>query len=260
VSYLDDIAAASTSPSYDSLAAARAVIADLTDEEYGLARVIASEHRTGSPTELCCIGDATINGARAGGRELLDHITGGSAAFGAQGSGGGRKRPVSSARSPAARHVRAALALLRGRLWGLADPPARGIARGARRFYSPRGQLSQHRSSPSTHCSPIVILDRWTFDLDWLDRSRCLLTTTRGADQQEWVGPIDGVDAYVLMLFRKAGRAQGALYVAARRVIESEGRDQSGPSESGRAMLELAVVLAVAAALAWLLGAGKVFT
>jgi hypothetical protein len=254
VSFLEDIAVAPASPLFASVEdARRGTVGDLTSEEYTLARVIASEHSRGSSAELCSIGDAVINGARASGRALVDHVTGGSQSFGSQGTAGapGRNRPVSSARSPGPRHIKAALALLRGRVWGLADPPARGVARGARRFFDPKSQLASHRSGDSRHCHPLVILERWTFDLDWV--GPCKLGPIRGTAQEEWVGPIPGVDAYELMLFRPAGRQQSALYLAARRLIESEGSDQAGPSELGRAVLELLVVLAVAAALATLL-------
>jgi hypothetical protein len=251
VGYLETIAAASTSPTYSSLESARASVSDLTLIEYGLARVIASEHAKGSPAEICCIGDATINGAKAAGRDLLDHITAGSSQFGSQGSvgAGARKRPVSSARSPGARHIRAALALLRGRFFGLVDPPARGISRGARRFFDPRAQLALSKSG-TKHCPPLVILERWTYALPW-GPTRCTLGTKRGTGQEEWVGPIVGIDAYELMLFRPAGRQQDALYAAARRVIESQGLEQTGPS-SAQPLVELLLVVILATAASWL--------
>jgi hypothetical protein len=259
VNYLDYISGSAIGPSYGSVDSARAVAADLSDEEYALARVVASEYASGSAAELCCLGDATINDARAAGRELGDYITAGSSVFGGQGTTGafGRKRPVSSARAPGPRHIRAALALLRARLFGLADPPARGIARGARRYFDGKTQLAQSRISPSTHCHPLVILERWTYALPW-GSARCTLGTVRGRDQQEWVGPISGVDAWQLMLFRPAGRQQGALYAAARRVIESEGGDGAGPP-LGPVMpiVELLVVVVVAAAAAMALTGGR---
>jgi hypothetical protein len=263
VGFLDEIASAPTGPTYGSLAAARALVEDLGEDEYALARVIASEYASGSPVELCAIGDADINKAAAEHRDLVDHITGGSMVYGSQGSdaGGGRKRPVSSARAPGPRHVRAALALLRGgffqRLFAFGVPPARGIARGARRYFDPRAQLSSHRTNPGTHCHPLTILERWTFALPW-GATRCSLGTTRGRDQEEWIGPLDGVNAYELMLMRPAGRQQQALYESARRVIESAGADQSGPSPA-RPLVELLVVVLIAAAAAALAGGKGAF-
>jgi hypothetical protein len=255
VGYREIIAAAPTSPTFGSRAAAAGNVHDLTEEEYALARVIASEHSRGSPTEICCIGDATLNGAAAAGRTLIDHVTAGANAFGGQGTvgAGARKRPVSSARPPGARHLRAALALLRGRFFGLVDPPARGISKGARRFFDPRSQLSQHKGGVG-HCHPLVILERWTFARKW-GATRCTLLPKNGTDQQEWVGPIAGVDAYELMLFRKAGRDQAALYAAARRVIESQGLNQEGPNPI-MPLAEFALVLALAAGAAWVLTSG----
>lgn len=256
--YLDDIGAAATTPTLGSLDAARSkVLADLNEEEYALARVIASEYASGSPTELCCIGDADINKARASGRPLIDHITAGTGVFGSQGSdgAGARRRPVSSARAPGPRHVLAAVALLRARFFGFIDPPARGISRGARRYFDPRAQLSSHRSNSSTHCHPLVILERWTYALPW-GPTRCSLGTKRGPDQEEWVGPIAGVNAYELMLMRPAGRQQDALYAAARRVIESQGLDQSSGPSPAMPLIELALVVGLAAAAAWLAGTG----
>lgn len=256
--YLEEIGAAATSPTYSSVEGARKVVADLTDEEYALARVIASEYAAGSPTELCCIGDADINQARSSGRKLVDHITAGTGVFGSQGSdgAGARRRPVSSARTPGPRHVLAAVALLRARFFGFMDPPARGISRGARRYFDPRAQLASHRKNSATHCHPLVILERWTYALPW-GPTRCSLGTKRGADQEEWVGPITGVNAYELMLMRPAGRQQDALYKAARRVIESQGIDQSGGSPSpAMPLIELALVVGLAAAAAWLAGTG----
>lgn len=260
--YLEDLAAVPTSPTYSSLAAAQASVGDLTLEEYALARVIYSEYASGTPQELCAVGDATINGAKAAHRDLLDHVTAGTNVFGEQGSAGasGRKRPVSTARSPGPRHIRASLALLRGRFWGVVDPPARGISLGARRYFSASGQLSSHRKNPGTHCHPLVILERWTYSYSW-GPTRCSLDRSkRGRDQQEWVGPIPGVNAYALMLMRPAGRQQDALYNAAKRVIDTAGADQSGPPLGPAApLVELLVVVAAAAAAGMLLGGGGTF-
>jgi hypothetical protein len=256
VSYLDDIGVSPTSPTLAGLDDARHVIADLSMDEYALARVLASEYAGGTPTELCCIGDAECNEAKARGRTLADHITAGTGAWGSQGSAGAgdRKRPMSSARAPGPRHVRAAVALTRGP-WNLlpsALAPARGIAQGARRYFDPRSQIS---SADSSHCHPLIVLERWTYDLPWA--GTCVLGTTRGRDQQEWVGPIKGVDAYQLMLFRPATPMQDALYAAARRVIETQGADQSGPTGPiPLPVAEFLLVIALAAAAGWLASHG----
>lgn len=265
MTYQETIAAAPTSPALETLAEARSVvIGDLTADEYALARVIASEHSRGSPTELCCIGDADLNKSRASGRGIVDHITAGTGVFGSQGTAGatGRKRPVSSARPPGPRHVQAAIALIRPRLFGFFDPPARGVSRGARRYFDPRSQLASHKTGDPDHCHPLVILERWTYALPWANGATsgraadCKLGTKRGNDQEEWCGPIPGVDAWELMLMRPSGRQQDALYAAARKLIESNGTVQSGPSPIAP-LVELLVVIAIAAAAAALMhGAG----
>jgi hypothetical protein len=219
--------------------------------------VVASEHRGGTPSELCCIADATVNQARAAGHELVDHLTAGTGNYGAQASDGvgGRKRPMSSARAPGERHIRAALAVIRPGFLGIIDAPARGISRGARKYFDPRAQHASHRANPGTHCHPLVILERWTYSLPW-GATRCSLGTARGGGQLEWIGPIGGVNAFELMLLRPAGRQQDALYAAARHVIESQGLEQTGPSKAVP-IVELLIVVAFAAAAAALAAGGR---
>lgn len=241
MSYLDDIAKADASTRLETLEEARAKAdKSLTLDEYTLARMVYSEHASGSPTELVCLADAGANKAEAEGRSIYLYATNGSG-YGAQGerSDAGGKRPVSTARAPTPRHVAAALAVLRGStLFGLpiGKAPARGIAKGARRFFDPRTQDKLHqdykagRSGGKVHsCSALGLLKAWTFDRPYCGGSRCCSdgappsSGRNGSSQEEWVGPIEGVDPYELMLMRPKSALQEQLYAEAVKVIESRG-------------------------------------
>lgn len=233
------IAAAPLSPSYGTHEAARAYAPDLTLDEYALARVVASEHGRGTPTEMGCIADASVN--HAAGAPLFAHVTAGRG-FGAQ-----EGRPMSTRLPPGPRHIEAARAVLRRSFFGALSPALQGVARSARRYISPRSQQGSFSEGSSKHCPALVILERWTYAKEWANRSRCELSATRGRGQLEWVGPIPGVDPWTLMLFRPATLAQDALYADARRVIESGGSYKGRLRPLGAAEL-LAVGALIAAA------------
>ena len=111
------------------------------------------------------------------------------------------------------------------------QPPSSPAVRpspGAVRFYDPRAQFYAHRrwlrkESPRRHCHPLVILERWAFDLPWArSKGPCKLNRHKpGRSKQQWVGPIPGVDAYRLMLMRPATEQHQAMYEAARKLIAS---------------------------------------
>lgn len=205
------------------LTAARRVGGDMTRDEYTLARIIASELGDGTAAELLCIGDADLNRARAAGRSVYDHATAGHG-YGRQGDPSGSPRPVATSKDPTVRHLRAVRALL-------APGGARGIARGAQRYFDPKTQLALWRAGKAHH--PLTILDRWTFNRAWAggvvrdDDGR--MTRPLGPVRpggEEWTGPIAGVDAWELMLMRPQTAAQLELYREAVEVIESRGADQ----------------------------------
>lgn len=257
MSFLDDIAAAKMSPQFHSLEAAQQAFPGLTRDEYTLARMVYSEHASGSPVELCCLADAGVNKAQADGHSLYQYATGG-LGYGAQGGA----RQVSTARSPAPRHVKAALAVLRRSSWlgipWLAPPPARGIARDARRFLDPRAQLARHIKEPRTNCPPLAVLERWCFAKPWLvaDSGERLALRSRGdargcalgpagspSRQEEWVGPIPGVDPYELMLVRPRTSLHAQAYVEAKKIIETRGSYKGRAPGGGAELGELALVV-----------------
>lgn len=202
---------------------ARRHVGGLTLDEYTLARVIASEHGSGSPAEMACIGDADLNRARRAGRSVFDHATGKSGRYGRQ----SKPRPVSTARDPYVRQVRVVNALLAGGV--------RGIARGAVQYLDARTQRALWKQGKASH--PLTVLDRWIHARAWKKRTRDELGRrvdelgppgSLGGGPLEWVGPIDGVDAYELLLFRPrtTPEVQAASFAAATDVITSKGEDQ----------------------------------
>jgi hypothetical protein len=240
VSWASDIAALSTAPVTSStrsstgmvspapdalLTQARELYPTLTLEEYTAARLAVSEHGSGSPAELCAIIDAELNRAIAKGVSLFQHLTAGTGRYWAY-SGSAVRVPASTRTDPGRRHVGAAFAVLR-------SGAARGIAQGAHRFFDPRAQMYLHQRDGVSH--PLIVLEAWCYDKKYalvggqLPVPRRLVGGNEaqpwlsgvGDDLEEWVGPVDGVDAYQLMLFRKAhaGERHNSAYLAARSVI-----------------------------------------
>lgn len=224
-------ARASTAAVTAGLATAR----DLTLDEYTLASVMASEHGNGSPTELACLGDATLNRAARAGQSVFATATDGRG-FG-RGRGG---RPMTTANGFRVRHLRAALALTRG---GVAGP--RGVARGAYLWMAPRTQAALVARGD---CPPLTILERWCFSCAWADvdasgkRTSCRLGPRR-SPTVEWVGPVADVDAMMLMLFRPASSTHAEQYAAARAVIHGAARAELGALATAATVL-LSPVLA----------------
>lgn len=214
------------------LDAARRIGGAMTLDEYTLARIIASEMGSGSPEELLCVGDCDLERARRKGRSVFEHATGGTGRYGSQKA----PRPVATSRDPYVRQLRAVRILL-------GAGGARGIARGGTQYYDPKTQLALWRDGRASH--PLVILDRWTYARPWKTRGRDAegrMVDTLGdpgelADQLEWCGPIDGVNAWELMLFRRRTTAsyQASAYEDARALIESHGANQpSAPEDDAR--------------------------
>lgn len=244
---LEDIARAPRTPLTRSksldpdelLVEARRVDSSVTMEEMTAARLAASEYGSGGPAELACVIDAGVNGADAAGDgTLTDHLTDSSGQYGPQGP----SRPASTRLNPNLRHLAAARAVLGGEL--------RGIALGARRFFSPRSQDDQHRSwkfglSKKVHsCSALGLLTAWSYARPKCsDGRRCCAggmppSSPDGKRPESWVGPIDGVNPYVLMLLKPSsyGPQHDALYDQAAAIIRA-GSGQ--PLREGAALLVL---------------------
>ena len=186
----------------------------LSLDEYTAARLAASEHFRGSFAELCAIIDAELNRALARHRSLFEHLTW-RGTFGRQ----GRHRVASTRLDPWDIHVAAALGVLR-------TGAQRGISHGAVRFFDPRTQL--WGALRGKWCHPLVVLERWSFDLPWLrvggKRKRCTLDRSKpGPSPQAWVGEIEGIDSLDLMLMRAAslGDDHQRRYEAARTLIQT---------------------------------------
>ena len=226
------------------LAQARRLDADVTLEEYTLARVMYSENGSGPAVHLLCIGDADVNRAERKRVSVFKHATGGTSRFGQQGVGG---RPVSTRFDPTVRTLRAARFILSG--------DARGITRGGTHYYDPRTQLAMWAKGDPHYCHPLAILESWTFSRPIVRRTTddegrrvCELGDSNGGGM-EWVGAIDGVDAWDLMVLktRSTAASQARHYEEARAVIESRGATQPTDNTELVALVAAAGVAAAAA-------------
>jgi hypothetical protein len=237
---VSDIAAAPTSPRFETEEEARQRFPGLTRDEYALARAVNSEAGSRPALEMACIADAIVNAAR--GKSVFAHVTGG-AGYGPQKS----PRPVTTDRDPGPRHVVAALAVLRPpAIFGQAVPllagNLRGCSHGATRFLNVKAQDELNRSGSPTHRPAVAVLESWTYSRRFAnDAPDGTLKKERGGGQLEWVGHIPGVDAYRgVMLLRPATAQQDLLFSQARRIIESKGAYQGLPF----APIDVAVLVA----------------
>ena len=186
------------------------------------ARLAASEHFSGSFTELVCIIDAEKNRADKKGVSLFTSLTDG-ARFGKQGG----KRPASTRLDPQMRHLLAARMVIRGE--------AAGISQGATRFFDPEAMEAMHASyrrwvdngrkgkkPPVVSCDALTLLEAWSFDYGKRGKSRCPPDRSRrGRHPLAWVGPIPGVDPLRLLLMKPMprGAEHTRRYQAARRTL-----------------------------------------
>jgi hypothetical protein len=213
------------------LGQARQIDPEITLDELAAARLIASERGdVGTTAEWCCIVDVELNRAHRAGSALYTSLTRG-ASFGVQ----GRERPASTRQDAHEGHLAAARAVFSGE--------ARGISRGAVRFFDPadadRAAARYHAwlANPAHNppvaraCDALTILERWSFGFPFKPGSgMCELERSRiGSDNepQAWVGPIAGVDAWRLMLFAPLDAADPhhlATYQEARALITRAGK------------------------------------
>lgn len=211
---------------------------EISVEEMTAARLIASEHGSANAATAACIVDAELNRAERKGKSLLSHLTAGTAIYGRQGRHGGITRPAATRQNPTLKHLEIAQAVLGG--------DARGISRGAERFFDPKAQLATHRTYRAAKergerariiasCHPLGTLKAWSYNLPKCGPNRCCSdlerasefgmpdpTAQRGPRPESWVGPIPGVNPEKLMLMRPSryNAEHDRLYNAARRIIE----------------------------------------
>jgi hypothetical protein len=198
-----------------------------TLDELTGARLAASEHGSGSFTELACIVDSELNRAKRRGKSLFDSLTH-NGTFGSQ----GLTRRASTKRDPLMRHLLAARAVLSG--------PARGVSRGAVQFFDPRdmnrlnarylawvagGRVGKRPSIVT--CDALGLLEAWSFAHPPKDKEgpRCPVDRSRmGSYTLAWVGPIPGVNPWRLMLMErmKPGPKHTRRYEAAREFLMSK--------------------------------------
>lgn len=203
------------------LVEAQRVDPKVTLDELTGARLISSEHGSGSPAEMACIIDAELNRAARKQKTLTDHLTGGTGIYGPQGG----RRPAATRRNATLKHLAAARMVLTG--------GERGISKNAERFFDPRAQDRLHGKYKAGatggrvySCRALGTLKAWSYDLPECGPHRCCADgmppkKDSGPKPEKWTGPIQGVDAYRLMLFAPSeyGARHDAIYEAAQRVI-----------------------------------------
>jgi hypothetical protein len=213
------------------LTQARRFDPDVTMDELTGARLAASEHGSGTFTELACIVDSELNRAERDKRSLFESLTVGGK-FGRQGRAKDGNRPAATRKDPTMRHLLAARAVLSGKV--------RGVSRGAIRFFDPKDADKQHRTYkewdaggrkgkkvPIVSCGALDLLEAWSFDYGKKGRkkggNRCPPDRSRkGKHTQAWIGPIDGVDPFRLMLMipMQPGPEHQRRYEAARELLQ----------------------------------------
>lgn len=185
----------------------------VTLDEYALARMIASEEGSGPAVYWLAVGEAARNEAmrrKIGVAELLLRSTmpAANGRFSEQAAG----KWASTRRDPNQRHLAAAKAVLGGSQF----------TNGARDFFSPAGQDKGVQGDHKLRLTSEQYIQR--------QADRAL----------EWVGPIEGIDAYRLMLFR-----DGAQPVGTRQALDELARARQERKRKG------AGTLVVLAALGW---------
>jgi len=211
------------------LAQARRYDPKITLDELAGARLAASEYASGSFTELAAIVDSELNRAKRQGKSLFESLTHSGTFSGTFGRQAANKRPASTRRDPRLRHLMAARAVLSGR--------ARGVSRGAVRFFDPKEMDRLHntyvrwlKSDPKgkkplvVSCDALSLLEAWSFDLgrNPTTSNRCPPNRAkRGKGTLAWVGPIAGVNPWHLMLMKPlpSGKLHTRWFQAAKQAI-----------------------------------------
>jgi hypothetical protein len=194
----------------------------ITMDELTGARLAASEHYSGSQVEWRAIVDAELNRAERKKRSLFEHmVAGGRGRFGKQGKGS--RRRATTARDPTLLHLEAARDVLSGK--------DRGVSQGAVQFFDPKvmnwayAQWRAGKKKTVTSCDALTLLEAWSFDYARFRRGgpRCPPDRSRSGNYTlAWVGPIEGVDPFELMLMEpmKPGPEHTRRYEAAKKVIK----------------------------------------
>lgn len=179
-------------------------------QSYTLARLASSEYGKATPEMWAAVIDAELNRAERRKRTVFEHLC----PTGTYGKQGGT-RPAATTRDPTFQTLAAARAVLDGR--------ARGIARGAERFFDPRVMDVLHRKDPArVSCDALNLLDRWSYNRNQGPTGKKCPPGDRVGDHTEaWVGQIPGIDPWELMLMRPMppGPLHDAAFQQARAVI-----------------------------------------
>lgn len=186
------------------LEAARRIDGKLTQDEYTLARVVASEAGNEPQAHQLAIAACDFNRAQQANSSIHNTSTGRSGKYGTQDT----VRPVSTRLDPTLAHVFVARQVIAGR---------RIVAPDAIYYFNPRTQYAcwakprectGGKPGLNFNQHPDAILLKWSFNVkatgscsrDELDRYRCPYGTPAGPKNQ-WVGQIPGIDPWRLMVF-----------------------------------------------------------
>lgn len=155
--------------------------------------MVASEvGRGASALYMLLVAEAVRNDAKAAG-QTIDHYvrnrTNEQYAFTKGHYGEQKGRKVSSTRDPSERSLAAARAVL---------GQGTNYAQGAARFYDPRVQDGGVQGTAKLNYDAIGIAEKWS------------------AEGWNWIGPIDGVNSYRLMMLKKfSGKQNPTAWIAA---------------------------------------------
>lgn len=216
---------------------ARARGFELTVEEMTAARLISSEHGSGSVQEMALFVFSELNRARAKGISLTASLTAKTAIYGRQGRHDGVNRPAATRKNPTARHLEVAKAVLQGTV---AD-----FSKGATRFFDPIAQRNTHRrymkegTLPFATCHPRGTLKKWSYalgscpgDQTQSGKSQACCKdgmpnsdAKRGSRPLAWIGDVAGVNALRVMAMGPSeyGSTHDEIYLRADALIATIG-------------------------------------
>ena len=225
----------------EQLPASLARDAGLDVDVYSLARLTASENSSDGPSYRLAVCEVGLNELERRRRvnaptrtlsptgNLVERTSGGKFARTQGHYGQQRGRWASTYRDPSESDVVAAQAALSRKT---------DLAKGAVRFFSPKAQNGGIQAGRKLAKDAEDVIRLW------------------GSDGYAWVGPVSGIDAYRLMLFRHQGRAANSGEIAAALAVNKRGLSgepapvATGPEPSEQqeiksSVSEIAIVFAV---------------
>lgn len=176
--------------------------AGLSLDTYTLARCVASEFGSGPAIALFGIAEAIRNHSTRRGTTIFAALTASSARPESAGLFGEQSgRYASTLRDPSPRHVAVARSAIEDRT-SFVGP--------AVKFFDPRVQDGGYQADRKLTKDAAQVVESWS------------------SDGYEWIGPVDGINPYNLMLFRPSGDPQTAAALHEIALGRSGRKDQKG--------------------------------